>query len=180
MSDCDTEYILFCEHTILPNWTVYRVPNQEIWIIHDLKTLLNQDRGAKPVQQVSNSEQLSPQPPTFYLPPMFTPYHTIPCCFYPPQWTLQNLSPHLEIAPPVTTCQVRRQLDTLHPFKAPAPNGTSPRLMEGCAHQLSSVLETPLQPKPEAGPGRSSACFTCQRRLLTSTTINQFLWHHKH
>lgn len=46
MSDCDTEYILFCEHTILPNWTVYRVPNKEIWIPHDLKSLLNQKKEA--------------------------------------------------------------------------------------------------------------------------------------
>lgn len=103
--------------------------NTELKVKENLQA--GEGRRAKPVQQVSNSEQLPPQPPTTSLPPMFTPYHPIPCCFYPPQWSLQTLDPHLEIAPPVTTGQVRRQLDTLHPVEAPAPNGTSPRLMEG-------------------------------------------------
>ena len=40
MTDCITEYINFCEQTILPAKTVNCFPNNKPWITSDLKTLL--------------------------------------------------------------------------------------------------------------------------------------------
>ena len=46
MTDCITEYINFCEQTILPAKTVNCFPNNKPWITSDLKTLLNKKKEA--------------------------------------------------------------------------------------------------------------------------------------
>ncbi|XP_060796682.1 oogenesis-related [Neoarius graeffei] len=45
MTDCITEYIRFCDYTIMPTQTVHCFPNNKPWITSDLKALLNRCSG---------------------------------------------------------------------------------------------------------------------------------------
>ncbi|KAK0135139.1 putative RNA-directed DNA polymerase from transposon X-element [Merluccius polli] len=147
VTDCITEYIRFCEDTVVPTRSVRCFPNNKPWITSDLKALLNKKKRAfrtgdreelrKVQREVRDMLRICKDSYRRKLEAKLQQNNESPSHLSSPSSsTIGNVNPHVM----VTTGQVRRQLMKLHQRKAAGPDGITPRLLKTCANQRSPVL----------------------------------------